>query len=140
MHGLIFASFRDYLVTEHGVDVAKDVTVGEPQYTLSEAYPDEQFLAGLPADLARAVREKLPPRVAPKPAEVTGMLPRLRKDWGSTRLLFALGPQGLEWSSDPANNPIDVGDPTVEPVVDERPGAIPFDAAGSVAVGVVSAG
>ena len=45
MHGLIFASFRDYLVTEHGVDVAKDVTAGEPQYTLSEAYPDEQFLA-----------------------------------------------------------------------------------------------
>ena len=44
MHGLIFASFRDYLVTEHGADVAKDVTAGEPQYTLSEAYPDEQFL------------------------------------------------------------------------------------------------
>ena len=45
MHGLIFASFRDYLVTEHGADVANDVTVGEPQYTLSEAYPDEQFVA-----------------------------------------------------------------------------------------------
>ena len=45
MHGLIFASFRDYLLTEHGPDVAKSVTVGEPQYTLSEAYPDEQFLA-----------------------------------------------------------------------------------------------
>lgn len=45
MHGLIFASFRDYLLTEHGADVAKDVLAGEPQYTLSEAYPDEQFLA-----------------------------------------------------------------------------------------------
>ena len=45
MHGLIFASFRDYLVTEHGASVANDVTAGEPQYTLSEAYPDEQFLA-----------------------------------------------------------------------------------------------
>jgi hypothetical protein len=45
VHGLIFASFRDYLVTEHGVEVANHVTAGEPQYTLSEAYPDEQFLA-----------------------------------------------------------------------------------------------
>jgi predicted hydrocarbon binding protein len=45
VHGLIFASFRDYLVTEHGADLANDVTAGEPQYTLSEAYPDEQFLA-----------------------------------------------------------------------------------------------
>ena len=53
MHGLIFASFRDYLVTEHGVDVAKDVTAGEPQYTLSEAYPDEQFLALLERACAR---------------------------------------------------------------------------------------
>ena len=45
MHGLIFASFRDYLVTEHGAGIANEVTAGEPQYTLSEAYPDEQFLA-----------------------------------------------------------------------------------------------
>ena len=45
MHGLIFASFRDYLHTEHGVDVALDVTADEPQYTLSDAYPDEQFLS-----------------------------------------------------------------------------------------------
>ena len=45
MHGLIFASFRDYLLTEHGSDVANVVLAGEPQYTLSEAYPDEQFLA-----------------------------------------------------------------------------------------------
>jgi heme-NO-binding protein len=44
VHGLIFASFRDYLHTEHGAGVAQEVTAGEPQYTLSEAYPDEQFL------------------------------------------------------------------------------------------------
>lgn len=44
MHGLIFASFRDYLLTEHGSGLANDVLAGEPQYTLSEAYPDEQFL------------------------------------------------------------------------------------------------
>jgi hypothetical protein len=45
VHGLIFASLRDYLHTEHGAGVAQEVTAGEPQYTLSEAYPDEQFLA-----------------------------------------------------------------------------------------------
>jgi hypothetical protein len=45
VHGLIFASFRDYLLTEHGSEIAHEVTAGEPQYTLSEAYPDEQFLA-----------------------------------------------------------------------------------------------
>ena len=45
MHGLIFASFRDFLLTEHGADVAHGVMEGEPQYTLGEAYPDEQFLA-----------------------------------------------------------------------------------------------
>jgi hypothetical protein len=44
VHGLIFASFRDYLLTEHGPEVASHVTAGEPQYTLSEVYPDEQFL------------------------------------------------------------------------------------------------
>ena len=53
MHGLIFASFRDYLLTEHGGDVAGEVTAGEPQYTLSEAYPDEQFLVLLDRACAR---------------------------------------------------------------------------------------
>lgn len=53
VHGLIFASFRDYLLTEHGSDVAHEVTAGEPQYTLSEAYPDEQFLALLERACAR---------------------------------------------------------------------------------------
>ncbi|HUF01717.1 MAG TPA: heme NO-binding domain-containing protein [Gaiellaceae bacterium] len=43
MHGLIFASFRDYLVSEHGEDVASDVLAAEPLYS-GEAYPDEQFL------------------------------------------------------------------------------------------------
>jgi len=53
VHGLIFASFRDYLLTEQGADIAHDVTDGEPQYTLSEAYPDEQFLALLERACAR---------------------------------------------------------------------------------------
>jgi hypothetical protein len=45
VHGLIFASFRDYLVSEHGEDAASAVLAGEPLYSLGEAYPDEQFLA-----------------------------------------------------------------------------------------------
>src|ERR1044072_3067251 len=45
VHGLIFASFRDYLLTEHGPDLAHEITAGEPQYTLSEAYLDEQFVS-----------------------------------------------------------------------------------------------
>jgi hypothetical protein len=53
VHGLIFASFRDYLATEHGPDLVAEVTAGEPQYTLSEAYPDEQFLALLEHARAR---------------------------------------------------------------------------------------
>jgi Haem-NO-binding len=53
VHGLIFASFRDYLLTEHGPDVAHSVTAREPQYTLSEAYPDELFLALLERACAR---------------------------------------------------------------------------------------
>lgn len=53
MHGLIFASFRDYLVSEHGEDAASDVLAGEPLYSLGEAYPDEQFLALLERALVR---------------------------------------------------------------------------------------
>lgn len=53
MHGLIFASFRDYLLTEHGSALAHEVLADEPQYTLSEAYPDEQFLALLERACAR---------------------------------------------------------------------------------------
>jgi hypothetical protein len=45
VHGLIFASFRDYLLTEHGAEVTAEVTAGQPQYTLSQAYADEEFLA-----------------------------------------------------------------------------------------------
>ena len=65
MHGLIFASFRDYLVTEHGAGIANEVTAGEPQYTLSEAYPDEQFLALL---------ERACVRTGLSPGRVSGQL------------------------------------------------------------------
>lgn len=63
---------------------------------------DEDFLACLPNALARTVREQLPPRAPPKPAEVIGLIPELERTWGSSRVQFALGPQGGEWSSDEA--------------------------------------
>jgi predicted hydrocarbon binding protein len=43
MHGLIFASFRDYLVAEHGAATEQEVMAGEPRHLVSEAYADEAF-------------------------------------------------------------------------------------------------
>jgi len=43
VHGLIFASFRDYVATAHGKRVEQEVMAGEPVYALGEAYPDERF-------------------------------------------------------------------------------------------------
>jgi predicted hydrocarbon binding protein len=43
LHGLIFVSFRDYLVAEHGAAKEREVMAGEPRYLVSEAYPDETF-------------------------------------------------------------------------------------------------
>ncbi len=67
---------------------------------------DEEFLKGLPQHLASEVATKLPPRVLPNPSEILALLPKLRSDWDMTRIKFALGPQGLEWSSDSALNEI----------------------------------
>ena len=44
MHGVIFTSFRDYLVAAHGRVTAAAVFEAEPEYLLSEAYPDESLL------------------------------------------------------------------------------------------------
>jgi heme-NO-binding protein len=44
MHGVIFMSFRDYLVGAHGRATAATVFEAEPEYVLSEAYPDESLL------------------------------------------------------------------------------------------------
>lgn len=44
MHGVIFTSFRDYLVAAHGRGVAEAVFEAEPEYVLSQAYPDESLL------------------------------------------------------------------------------------------------
>ena len=43
MHGVVFASLRDYLIAEHGSDAAEAVFDGEPAYLLTEAYDDERL-------------------------------------------------------------------------------------------------
>jgi heme-NO-binding protein len=43
MHGLIFTSFRDYLAAAHGSATAAAVFEAEPEYLLSQAYPDESL-------------------------------------------------------------------------------------------------
>lgn len=44
MHGVIFTSFRDYLVAGHGTATSEAVFEAEPDYLLSEAYPDESLV------------------------------------------------------------------------------------------------
>ena len=43
MHGVIFSSFRDFLIAEHGHATAERVFDGEPVHLLSESYPDESL-------------------------------------------------------------------------------------------------
>ena len=45
MHGVIFASFRDYVSASYGPGVAEHVLEHEPPYLLSEAYADERLSA-----------------------------------------------------------------------------------------------
>jgi hypothetical protein len=45
VHGLIFTSFRDFVTTQYGPGIAKSVLEGHPVHLLTEAYPDEDFLA-----------------------------------------------------------------------------------------------
>ncbi len=52
MHGIIFASFGDYLAARLEPEAVTAILEGEPAYLLSESYPDEQ-LVGL---LGRAAR------------------------------------------------------------------------------------
>jgi hypothetical protein len=44
VHGVIFTSFRDYLAAAHGSGTAAAVFEAEPEYLLSQAYPDESLL------------------------------------------------------------------------------------------------
>jgi heme-NO-binding protein len=43
VHGVIFTSLREYLVATHGRATAADVFAAEPEYLLSESYPDESL-------------------------------------------------------------------------------------------------
>lgn len=43
MHGVIFASFSDYLAARHGADTARRVLQDEPIYLMSETYEDERL-------------------------------------------------------------------------------------------------
>jgi hypothetical protein len=45
VHGVIFASFRDFVLTEFGAEAAKEILAGRPVHVMTEAYPDEEFLA-----------------------------------------------------------------------------------------------
>jgi hypothetical protein len=45
VHGVVFASFRDYVTDAHGPEMAGALFKGEPIYLLSEAYPDERLAA-----------------------------------------------------------------------------------------------
>ena len=44
MHGVIFASYSDYVIARFGAETARAVSAGEPIYLLSEAYDDERLL------------------------------------------------------------------------------------------------
>jgi hypothetical protein len=57
VHGVIFQSFRDYLVAEHGRDVVQTVFAGEPEHLLSEAYPDAALIRLIGAAAAAAERD-----------------------------------------------------------------------------------
>jgi hypothetical protein len=45
VHGVIFASFGDYLAARLTPEAAAAILDGEPAYLLSESYPDERFTA-----------------------------------------------------------------------------------------------
>jgi len=45
VHGVIFASFVDYVATRHGSEVAGEILSDQPVILLSESYEDERLLA-----------------------------------------------------------------------------------------------
>lgn len=45
MHGLIFTTFRDFVTSGYGPDTARTIFAGRPMHVMTEAYPDEDFLA-----------------------------------------------------------------------------------------------
>ena len=53
MHGVIFASFRDFVTSRFGPEVTKSLLAERRPYVISAAYPDEEFL-GLIGDTCAA--------------------------------------------------------------------------------------
>jgi hypothetical protein len=43
MHGVVFASLRDYVAAEFGAGTVDRVFAGSPVFLLSDTYPDERF-------------------------------------------------------------------------------------------------
>jgi predicted hydrocarbon binding protein len=44
VHGIVFSAFRDFVSARHGSAVAKDLFAEQPEYAISEAYPDEALI------------------------------------------------------------------------------------------------
>ena len=61
MHGVIFASFSDFVTARFGADVARHLLEDEPVYLLSEAYEDERLfgLIGRASELVHVPAESL---------------------------------------------------------------------------------
>ena len=61
MHGVIFASFGDYVTSRFGADAARRLLQDEPVYLLSEAYEDERLydLIGRAAEMTEIPVETL---------------------------------------------------------------------------------
>jgi hypothetical protein len=45
VHGVIFASFRDFALARFGPDAVTEIFTGRPFHVISEAYDDEEFTA-----------------------------------------------------------------------------------------------
>jgi predicted hydrocarbon binding protein len=45
LHGIIFESYRDYVVERHGPELASELYPAQTMHLLSEIYPDEDFVA-----------------------------------------------------------------------------------------------
>jgi hypothetical protein len=57
MHGVIFASFRDYVAAAQGSAAAAELFDDQPPYLLSESYPDEWLMRLVEQASRRAGRE-----------------------------------------------------------------------------------
>jgi Haem-NO-binding len=45
MHGVIFATLRDFVASAYGPEAANDLFAGEPAYLVTDSYPDERLLS-----------------------------------------------------------------------------------------------